>query len=759
MKTKQLFPLLASRYGLVSLTLLALAGAVLSFTATRKVSAFAAGSIHTSYPDGRTVNGNIYDKCEDVYLNGGPQNLNGGGGLIPGDYYFQVTNPNGDILLSSDKAECRQVKVAANGSISGGTGPCPHPDGQFNPANNSLPVRLYPFNVTPNPGGEYKVWLISANAATIDPTDDKKLIFDRNSAKTDNFKCKERPGQDPDLAIGGIKFNDLNANGTFDAGETGVEGVTINVTLGDGTQLPPTQTDATGTWGVALPKGTKYTACEVLAAPFNTQTGPLSGSQALDQLNQLAATASSAKCWEGTVTGTDALTLNFYNATCTPQITCPADITKNNDSGQCSAKVDFSITGSDNCDATPQVSCVTGAGVVVSSGSSFPVGTTTVTCTLKDKFNNTAQCSFKVTVVDNEAPVLSLPSDQTVCAAGEGSCAAVVNFSASANDNCEGAVSVSCSTAGGPVVSGASFPLGTTTVTCTAADSKGNTASGSFKVTVNDCSKGSISGKKIYDKNGDNPGDGGGGGVKGFKIVLSGTQSATVYTDSNGNYAFTDLPAGSYTVTEVPPPPTSSSAWVATKATSFSFKVSCANVTNVFTNDFCNYCKVPSGGLSKGFWGNNNGKALITAADLCALTALPLRNANGSNFDPVAAGKCSPAITLTTAETNAGKNALDSWLQAANATNMANMLSAQLAATVLNVRSGKASGAAVTLCFNGTINDLIAAATASLAANPNTTASGATRTYQESLKNCSEGINTGALVILSPGPCPIPASY
>src|SRR5260221_3912054 len=57
---------------------------------------------------------------------------------------------------------------------------------------------------------------------------------------------------------------------------------------------------------------------------------------------------------------------------------------------------------------------------------------------------------------------------------------AVVNFPATATDNCPG-VTVACVPA-----SGSSFGTGTNTVTCTATDAAGNTASCNFKVTVND---------------------------------------------------------------------------------------------------------------------------------------------------------------------------------------------------------------------------------------------------------------------------------
>ena len=77
-------------------------------------------------------------------------------------------------------------------------------------------------------------------------------------------------------------------------------------------------------------------------------------------------------------------------------LTCPANITKNNDPGQCGAVVNYTVGFSGSC------------GVVTStppSGSFFPVGTTTVNVKatrLSDGVMET--CSFTVTVVDSQAP-------------------------------------------------------------------------------------------------------------------------------------------------------------------------------------------------------------------------------------------------------------------------------------------------------------------------------------------------------------------
>src|SRR5258707_113990 len=68
------------------------------------------GAIFTTDASGVPVNLNIYQAKEDVYLNGGP-GINapaGAAGLPAGTYYFQVTDPSGKTLLSSDDVSCRQ---------------------------------------------------------------------------------------------------------------------------------------------------------------------------------------------------------------------------------------------------------------------------------------------------------------------------------------------------------------------------------------------------------------------------------------------------------------------------------------------------------------------------------------------------------------------------------------------------------------------------------------------------------------------------
>ncbi|MCK9411769.1 MAG: HYR domain-containing protein [Prolixibacteraceae bacterium] len=142
----------------------------------------------------------------------------------------------------------------------------------------------------------------------------------------------------------------------------------------------------------------------------------------------------------GTTTVTATATNSCGNTSCTftvtvadiqaPVITCPGNIAKNNDPGQCGANVTFVATATDNCSASISYSH--------QPGSFFPTGSTTVTVTAKDPSNNTSTCSFVVTVNDTELPNISCPFNITVNTAPN-VCGAVVNYETpSATDNCGG---------------------------------------------------------------------------------------------------------------------------------------------------------------------------------------------------------------------------------------------------------------------------------------------------------------------------------
>lgn len=154
-----------------------------------------------------------------------------------------------------------------------------------------------------------------------------------------------------------------------------------------------------------------------------------------------------------------------------PVVNCPSNIVIDAPAGQCAAAVTYSASATDNCG---------GATVICTppSGSTFRVGATVVSCVGRDASNNTANCSFSVTVNDTQPPTISCPPNLSVTVA-TGATSSVVNYTQPmGNDNCSGTTTVCVPS------SGSTFPVGVTTVICRATDASSNTAQCSFTVTV-----------------------------------------------------------------------------------------------------------------------------------------------------------------------------------------------------------------------------------------------------------------------------------
>jgi len=175
------------------------------------LAANSGGAIYTTNKFGDQVNGNQYSKKTDVYLTGGPAANTGcsSGGLADGMYYFQVTNPSGSVLLSSDNIEERKVLVAG-GVVSAYLGTT-HGVRSGGPCGSKL-VQLTPYANTPNAGYEYKLWVTPAER--YDLAGSGFFGFSAKFSKTDNFKVKQ--GQQLAQTIfRGHKFFDHSEDGIW----------------------------------------------------------------------------------------------------------------------------------------------------------------------------------------------------------------------------------------------------------------------------------------------------------------------------------------------------------------------------------------------------------------------------------------------------------------------------------------------------------------------------------------------------------------
>mgnify|MGYP001578846756 CR=1 FL=1 len=261
-----------------------------------------------------------------------------------------------------------------------------------------------------------------------------------------------------------------------------------------------------------------------------------------------------------------------------------------------------------------------------------------------------------------------------------------------------------------------------------------------YKFTVVTCPSpetAEIHGSKFWDINGNGAWEKiGEPGLGGWTINLAGTASGSQITNGTGAYGFTSLAAGSYTLSEV-----LQTGWIQT-ASPGPITLGIGEVLN--DQDFGNACFVSTNGKSKGHWTNKNGETTLNddggdATELALLGSLNLVNKDGTAFNPN------------------NYSELKTWLNNAEATNMAYMLSAQLAAVKLSVEAdftdeSKNVVASELLSFPSipglsglgiiSIDDLMTAANDALV-DGDTLAGDPNRAYQEALKNVLEKVATG----------------
>jgi uncharacterized repeat protein (TIGR03803 family) len=195
--------------------------------------------------------------------------------------------------------------------------------------------------------------------------------------------------------------------------------------------------------------------------------------------------------------------------------------------GPAGATATYSVSAVDRVDGTEPASRISCS---PASGSTFPLGATTVTCKASDSANNIGTGTVVITVRDTTPPTVTTSGNVTVEATGPSG--ATASFTASANDTVAGAIVPTCTP-----VSGSTFPVGATTVTCLASDPSGNVGRATLTVTVRDTRPPTVttSGNQTLEATGPN------GAVATFTAsgsdIVSGTLPATCTPASGSTFA------------------------------------------------------------------------------------------------------------------------------------------------------------------------------------------------------------------------------
>jgi hypothetical protein len=233
------------------------------------------------------------------------------------------------------------------------------------------------------------------------------------------------------------------------------EGSSFMLTLSGATD--PSSVDTSAGFTYAFNCGTAYG----VFSPSNTVACPTAGSGAVNVRGKVRDKDGGERDYSASVTVKGI----------PPAITVPA-IVSGSATGPDGATVEFDASALDALDGDVAINCSP------ASGSTFPLGKTTVTCTAADTRGNSASEHFDVIVSDVTGPRLTLPAS-FVSETG-----VAVAYVVSASDDVDGPVAISCAPLTGFIAGG-----GPITVDCSARDAVGNATPGSFVVTGVDTTK------------------------------------------------------------------------------------------------------------------------------------------------------------------------------------------------------------------------------------------------------------------------------
>ena len=156
-------------------------------------------AVFVSTAHGGVPHGNRFETSLDPYLNGGPRG-NGkckSNRLPDGDSYFQVTNPAGNVLLSSDDLEQRRFTVI-DGRIASASATHSQEFGRC----GDLTIGLAPFDEAPNRRDKYQLWVVPVQR--YDAWGRGSFGFQPRHSWTDQFRVLENEPVDLDSDGDGI---------------------------------------------------------------------------------------------------------------------------------------------------------------------------------------------------------------------------------------------------------------------------------------------------------------------------------------------------------------------------------------------------------------------------------------------------------------------------------------------------------------------------------------------------------------------------
>jgi hypothetical protein len=187
--------------------------------------------------------------------------------LADGDYYFQVTDASGSLLLSRDAIDERCVRIAGGAVVAylGTTHAV-----RRGAVPGTRRVGLAPFDPTPHPSDEYKVWVTRVEHC--DPAGSGFFGFAAPFSRAETFTVDDTGTLGLKSFIHGIKFFDHDENGVFDPKldplEVPIAGWRVEI-LREGVIDGVTFTDQTGRYEFVRERdGTEYLIREIAPGGF-----------------------------------------------------------------------------------------------------------------------------------------------------------------------------------------------------------------------------------------------------------------------------------------------------------------------------------------------------------------------------------------------------------------------------------------------------------------------------------------------------------